>query len=539
MNDNTFKVGTSAMGRTAGSTVESSGPLLSGVGSFFLARVTYVLLDDKNKEKFEKLGGWQSIGAIECVSFINNNEADGEPIIAYPIDTNVTKFPVENELVILIKSVSYKAQNSIQNYDSRTYYTSVLPGYNSTSHNAIPNISKLQTEKVTGQFSDTKNISPLAKAPGDVTIEGRSGNSVRFGSIIKEYKSPFSGEDRSPIILISNNRKESTQIKVPVFENINEDGSTIAMLSPNQSVNFFPASTNFRSYNKSVEPQQKSNYVVPNKPVLQNTEAPLESDNINTTNISDTPPEKKNVKSKESPSNISYQDFDESNLPDNESLEFVKETREYVFVKDLAQYQDAVATGNSYSNTDYSVSLLNFTTLPDYIQNYPGFKKFISSPGVRQKVLSIAQQIGCSENDLYVIMYAESGFETTAQNRTSNTMATGLIQFTKNTAKNLNTSVEALSKMDYLQQLVYVEKYYKSFGKRIKNVYDLYGYTFLPILVGKPLNWVLQFDKVSAEKLSYQNEPIATAAGKKRGEPLTVADFYKYVNKLISQKRKK
>ncbi len=63
--------------------------------------------------------------------------------------------------------------------------------------------------------------------------------------------------------------------------------------------------------------------------------------------------------------------------------------------------------------------------------------------------------------------------------------ATGLIQFMPSTAKGLGTSVEELAAMTDVEQLDYVEKYFKPYSSRISSLADMYMAILLPSAVGK------------------------------------------------------
>lgn len=69
--------------------------------------------------------------------------------------------------------------------------------------------------------------------------------------------------------------------------------------------------------------------------------------------------------------------------------------------------------------------------------------------------------------------------------------AVGLIQFMPKTAKELGTSVEALSKMSAVDQLIYVHKYLHPYKNRIQSVCDLYMAILWPAAIGKPLDYVV------------------------------------------------
>jgi len=84
-------------------------------------------------------------------------------------------------------------------------------------------------------------------------------------------------------------------------------------------------------------------------------------------------------------------------------------------------------------------------------------KQLLQNREFMNKVISIAQRIGCDYKDLLGVMRAESGLNSGAVNKKSG--ASGLIQFMPKTARGLGTSVEAIRNMSAVQQLDYVEAY--------------------------------------------------------------------------------
>lgn len=110
-------------------------------------------------------------------------------------------------------------------------------------------------------------------------------------------------------------------------------------------------------------------------------------------------------------------------------------------------------------------------------------------PAFQAKAQQVANNLGVSLDDLIGIMNHESGLNPGAVNPYTN--ATGLIQFMPNTAKGLGTSIDALKNMSAIEQLDYVEKFYKPAAGKAKDIGDLYMYTFLPAAVGKPDDFVL------------------------------------------------
>jgi hypothetical protein len=131
-----------------------------GQSSFFIARVTNVLLDDSDMEKFTRLGGWKAIGTIECIPFINFNDSKTSPIVARPINGNYTQYPVINEIVLVKILISKQAQNNIGNYNPEFYYTDIISVWNAPEHNAVPDVSFFKenpnSTSVTGKFLSTE-----------------------------------------------------------------------------------------------------------------------------------------------------------------------------------------------------------------------------------------------------------------------------------------------------------------------------------------------------------------------------------------------
>ena len=95
------------------------------------------------------------------------------------------------------------------------------------------------------------------------------------------------------------------------------------------------------------------------------------------------------------------------------------------------------------------------------------------------EVGKVASNLGIDTSNLIAIMKSESSLNPQAVNPV--TGASGLIQFMPNTAKSLGTTVEELRKMTAVQQLPYVEKYFKSVRVQPgSSAGRLYAYVFLP-----------------------------------------------------------
>lgn len=139
-----------------------------------------------------------------------------------------------------------------------------------------------------------------------------------------------------------------------------------------------------------------------------------------------------------------------------------------------------------------------------------------------KKVNEVSDRLGINPQWLMGVMWKESKISSSIQNPISN--ATGLIQFMPKTADRLGISVDELKVMDPIRQLDFVEKYYKPYKGKIKSFVDMYLATFMPIALGKPDNWVMEYKGASAELIAKQNGVVDINKDKK----ITVGEFRQY-----------
>lgn len=107
-------------------------------------------------------------------------------------------------------------------------------------------------------------------------------------------------------------------------------------------------------------------------------------------------------------------------------------------------------------------------------------------------VTELAKKYDVPEDYLYAVMGFETGgtYNPSEPNRMESG-ATGLIQFTPRTARDLGTSTSELSRMTRAQQLKYVDKYFSDKGIKGASLDDLYMSILFPAAIGKPSNFVL------------------------------------------------
>lgn len=119
-----------------------------------------------------------------------------------------------------------------------------------------------------------------------------------------------------------------------------------------------------------------------------------------------------------------------------------------------------------------------------------------TSNAFRAELVRVADRLGLDPSFLGAVMANESGFNPQATN--PQVGATGLIQFMPGTAEILGTTTTALRGMSDIQQLFYVEKFYRMVGARAHIRRDVpgdyYMATFMPAFVGAPPDTIL-FDR--------------------------------------------
>lgn len=124
-------------------------------------------------------------------------------------------------------------------------------------------------------------------------------------------------------------------------------------------------------------------------------------------------------------------------------------------------------------------------------------------------VKNLAERLGVKPNWLMLVFYIETAASVTGrinhaiQNEKSK--ATGLIQFMPETAKSLGVTVELLQKMSNLDQLYYVEKYFRPYRLKMKSPTDVYLAVFFPAAIGKGDEYVFQTSRLPAEKIATWN----------------------------------
>ncbi len=201
--------------------------------TFKFGRVVDVVLDESSPY-WDEFGRSQTINGIRYRPLDQAHSEDEDAILpfAYCGNTNIVNVPLKNEIVIITALPSEnRAGNSLQ---TKNYWFSIVNIWNHPHHNAYPDTLQSGTgaADLGEDFEEVKTVAPLQTYPGDILISGRHGNTIRLGGTKHQYNTLTEDSDNGkPFIIIKNNMKEPDDGTSLSSEDINEDGSSIYMVS--------------------------------------------------------------------------------------------------------------------------------------------------------------------------------------------------------------------------------------------------------------------------------------------------------------------
>ena len=195
-----------------------------------------------------------------CSTYYNNEE-----FIVKPSNINLKQIPLVGEFVLIYKT--FNQQSSATTRRNQWFYVTSVDLHSSINENMLPGVSEVTPQEQIdstkpGYTFNRKSISPIQPYEGDFLLEGRWGNSIRFGSTVDYAKGKYtvpgtwigtiSGD---PIIVLSNGRDNKPN-KQFVVEDIVSDNASLYLTST-QSFPKFKLNNNLKigqsstSYNKS------------------------------------------------------------------------------------------------------------------------------------------------------------------------------------------------------------------------------------------------------------------------------------------------
>lgn len=223
-------------------------------GMFTVGRVTSISYDEQSSQQ-----GWNGLGTITYDEVTPIRYFIKKGLRARPLDPNLKRYPLVNELVYILNLPGPGLNGNSTSYQQ--YYINTINIWNHPHHNGFPeDPNDLPPEQqkdydttVAGSprrvldegteinlgntFIERPNIHPLLPFEGDVILEGRWGNSLRFGSTVldpsgSEFIFPpnnTTGSPGDPITILRNGQSPLASSKgwIPIIEDITSDVSSI------------------------------------------------------------------------------------------------------------------------------------------------------------------------------------------------------------------------------------------------------------------------------------------------------------------------
>jgi hypothetical protein len=242
-------------------TAAAARPLTS---EFYEAIVVDVIVDQHHDEYAKKDG--YNVGAIKIRIFsVHNGRKDELLDWADPVESTILEMPLIGELVIVHKILGffyYTRKAFIAHRIQENGMLKLNDELNNRGDRLKSKIALTKQEITAGNhkfgkyFKPDSRVRPLKHFEGDLLIQGRMGQSIRFGSSKMELNSPGMAPN---IILRTGQGKDvekTAASKDSVFglilEDINKDASSIWMTA-DQNVPFKPILENAGSFHRSIQ----------------------------------------------------------------------------------------------------------------------------------------------------------------------------------------------------------------------------------------------------------------------------------------------
>jgi hypothetical protein len=244
---------------------------------FIIGRVTTIVLGEYLEDGKTKNPDWTSPADLGKIDFeilytgLNLRRANKVSKSAWPIFSFIKQYPLINEIVYIVSGPTDGLNDNYKN--QKLFYYPPFSLWNSINHNAFPNMEQYseflqyyyqqpgyQGSATTAPaklplgdtFFENEKVKTLKPFEGDSLIEGRFGQSIRFGSSNffrrgkDNWSTVFSGNERpgddelaqssgKPITIIINGQGNPTVANSDKFsttiEDISRDDSSIYLTS--------------------------------------------------------------------------------------------------------------------------------------------------------------------------------------------------------------------------------------------------------------------------------------------------------------------
>ena len=223
---------------TKSPTTSSSSPFKFKVGKVFAT-----VMDEKtpSKKVFDECGGWQGIGTVLFKPYNSSRNEDNyienqtsKTVLGYskakPLFPNQKYYPLKGELILIFSLPSINTQTTDSSSTPSYYYITNINLWGNNHQNA----QTADPEAPLGLgFEENQSIESILPFEGDYILEGRFGNTLRFGSTNKintgENFWSDSGKNGDPITILANGHGFGSGTLY--VEDINRDASALYLTS--------------------------------------------------------------------------------------------------------------------------------------------------------------------------------------------------------------------------------------------------------------------------------------------------------------------
>lgn len=219
------------MGTPVSGTGQSvAGRTTTGDGLDHAVRVVDVITDS-NHVKYEDYHGSLSLNGV----FYRKIDSDGsedqtsELLFAYQGNVNYRQVPLVGEIVAITTGPTVDGGQGISQGAPKHYWTHIIPVWNHPNDN-VSSVPSYQDQAYGDQFTETGDINPLQTAPGDVIVEGRYGNSIRFGGTTLLDSEVITEDTNNKAIIQASAGRERGDGDSTTLEDINNDAASIYMV---------------------------------------------------------------------------------------------------------------------------------------------------------------------------------------------------------------------------------------------------------------------------------------------------------------------
>lgn len=206
---------------------------VSGLSATY-GRVLDVVLDDTHPF-------WENLGCSQAQYGVfyqklydeSNNSELSSYNFAYCYNSNFRRLPIRNEIVALVSSFSSDKSNDTDTVSGeKVYWTDIVPVWNLPFLNEYP-VSEEAIDFGKFFLDEPEGTNPLQLCPGDISVEGRHGQSIRFGGTWYNSSKIASRETNGkPYVIIRNGQGNiESQGDKAIYEDINQDQASIYLTS--------------------------------------------------------------------------------------------------------------------------------------------------------------------------------------------------------------------------------------------------------------------------------------------------------------------